>query len=271
MTPSQLRRTGATGMGAFVLMCAAMPPARADRVTECTVGMFCYCVNADLKDAIAKEVDYVRSLIVRQKQQGKAIGYMSIPLSSIEGSYFPVNARVASEVKEHVEDRFGVQSVWLLNPAAPDIGLPPAAMGADYMLMWTRVLEGNDGLGQDFDFVYFVGPSEFAWHFSFDGHADMEKVDAYYDGLAKTDAGIKAIDKTKFRNYYGLRAAVSFSFGSHDEWNIVRSINAKRREADKAAGITKQLGVLFDGRAVAPGLFEEPVTPGDADKCRAAN
>ena len=115
--------------------------------------------------------------------------------------------------------------------------------------------------------MYFVGPSEFAWHFSFDGHADMEKVNAYYDGLAQTDEGIKAIDKTKFRNYYGLRAAMSFSFGSHDEWNIVRSINTKRRETDKAAGIAKQLGVMFDGRAIAPGLFEAPITPGDAAEC----
>jgi hypothetical protein len=97
----------------------------------------------------------------------------------------------------------------------------------------------------------------------------MEKIDAYYDGLAQTDEGIRATDKTKFRNYYGLRAALSFSFGSHDEWNIVRSINTRRREADKVASIAKQLGVMFDGHAVAPGLFEDPVMPGDAGSCPA--
>jgi hypothetical protein len=192
---------------------------------------------------------------------------MSIPLSSIEGSYFPVNVKIASEVKEHVEERLGVRLAWLLNPAAPDIGLPRNASGADYMLMWTRVLEGEDGLGRDLDFVYFVGPSEFARHFSFDGHADLEKLDAFYDGMAKTDQHIKEVDKAKFRNYYGLRAAVSFSFGSHDEWNIVRSINAKRRDMDKATGIARQLGVMFDGRAVPPGSFEDPVTPGTAAAC----
>jgi hypothetical protein len=131
--------------------------------------------------------------------------------------------------------------------------------GADYMLMWTRVLEGKSGLGEDFDFVYFVGPSEFARHFSLDGHGDTEK-------LVKTDPDLAKVDKKSFREYYALRASVAFSLGSHDEWNIVGAINEARR-ASKDYGIAKQLGVLFGGRAVAPGLFEVPIARGDAGAC----
>jgi hypothetical protein len=46
---------------------------------------------------------------------------------------------------------------------------------------------------------------------TFRGRADMAKPERYYDGHAKTDAGLRAINKTDFRNYYGLPASVSFS------------------------------------------------------------
>jgi len=89
-------------------------------------------------------------------------------------------------------------------------------------------------------------------------HADMERLDAYYDGLLKTDPDLGKIDKKSFREYYALRASVAYSFGSHDEWNIVRAIHEARR-ASKDYGLARQLGVFFDGRAAAPGLFETPV------------
>src|SRR5437660_12448889 len=95
----------------------------------------------------------------------------------------------------------------------------------------------------------------------------MDKIEAHYDNLAKTDSGLAKIDKMKFRNYYALRAGVSFSRGSHDEWNIIRSINAKRREADQSAGVVKQLAVLFDGQTVAPALYETPVAAGYVAAC----
>jgi hypothetical protein len=49
--------------------------------------------------------------------------------------------------------------------------------------MWTRVLEGADGLGSDFDLVYFTGPSDFARTLKFDGSGDVAKIDAYYDAM----------------------------------------------------------------------------------------
>jgi len=68
-------------------------------------------------------------------------------------------------VKKRVEAKFGAASVWMLNPgekqwALPDQGSAKAS-GADYILMWTRVLEGATGDGPDFDFVYFTGPDDF--------------------------------------------------------------------------------------------------------------
>jgi len=252
---------------AFSGYAAAINPATAATVTACTSDAFCYCVNADLIAAIDEKVAVIRRLIAEQKAQGKAVGYLSIPLSTAAGSYFNVNAKVAAEVKDRVEARLGPHAAWLLNPGAKDFALPSNARGADYMLMWTKVLEGGDGLGE-FDFVYFVGPSDFARHFGLDGNGDMERLEAYYDNLAKTDDGLKSVDKRSFRDYYALRASVVYSYGSHDEWNIVRAVNERRRDADGKTGIAKQMGVFFNGRAVAPGLFEVPVAPGDAGACR---
>jgi hypothetical protein len=48
---------------------------------------------------------------------------------------------------------------------------------------------------------------------------------------APTDPELKKVGKTTFRNYDALRACVSLSCGSHDEWNIVRGINEKRHAA----------------------------------------
>lgn len=254
-------------IAAFFAIVVAAAPASADALTACTQLQFCYCVNADLDQNINERVASIRKLLREQREQGKAIGYTSIPISTAEGSYLPVNAAVAADVKAFVEARFGAQAVWLLNPAAKEVSLPDNATGADYMLMWTRVLEGRDGQGSDFDFVYFVGPSDFARKFAFDGKADAAKVEAYYDQHAPTEPKLAAIDKKLFRNYYTLRASVSFSAGSHDEWNIVRAINEKRRQLDRVHGITKQLGVLFDGQAVAPGLFEVGDIPGNVGAC----
>src|SRR5882724_3201283 len=154
---------------------ATGPVARAEVSTECSSNALCYCVQNDLKSVIATRVDEIRARIATQREQGKSIGYLSIPISTAAGSYFGVNIKVAARTKERVEERFGPRSLWLLNTAAKEFSLPGAAKGADYMLMWTRVLEGNDGLGRDFDFIYFTGPTDFAQYFSLDGHADLEK------------------------------------------------------------------------------------------------
>ncbi len=248
-------------------------PAHADNVTECVDG-FCYCVQPEMRDSIQRKIQEIRARIAVEKAKGKLIGYLSIPISTVAGSYFGENVKVAAEIKERVEDQLGVNAAWLLDTAAPEMSLPAGANGAEYMLMWTNVLEGPDGLGA-FDFVYFAGPSDFAYHFGLNGHNDLEKLDEYYNSASKIDPGLKAVPKQDFRAYYGLRASVAYSYGSHDEWNIVRSINKARRDTDLARksdevkrGIATQIAVYFDGHPVAPGLFEASIAAGDADACK---
>jgi hypothetical protein len=251
-------------------MMALNSAAGAQLSTECSPNGFCYCVTDELKSTIAARVEAIRARIAAQRQQGKAIGYLSIPISTLAGAYMGVNAEIAAGTKDRVERRFGSASAWLLNTAAKEFALPGTASGADYMLMCTQVLEGSDGLGRDFDFVYFTGPSDFGQYFGFDGRADMAKLEKYYDGHAKTDAGLRATNKTDFRNYYALRASVSFSLGSHDEWNIFRTINEKRRarkDGDDSFGVARQIAVLFNGTGVAPGLFDAATQAGDEGKC----
>ena len=81
---------------------------------------------------------------------------------------------------------------------------------------------------------------------------------------AAVDSG--AVTKAGFRTYYGLRAAVSFSLGSHDEWNIVRILNDRRRGIAEF-GIPNQIAVLYDGKPMTPGGYESPTAPGDVGRC----
>jgi hypothetical protein len=255
-----------------VLIALALPAgARAGTVTACTAIDLCYCVNTDIRGQIDANVARVRQLLQDQRKQGKAIGYLSIPLSTAGGSYFSVNTEVAAQTKDNLEKRFGANSAWILNPGAEG-NLPAAATGADYMFMWTSILEGAKGLGEDFDFFYFTGPSAFRRFFGLDGTDDMEKIDAYFERRLTTDPNLKkAVDEKKiskrtFRDYYALRASVAFSYGSHDEWNIARILNERRRGADDF-GIANQLSILFDGRAAAPGAAEAPIASGDVGRC----
>jgi hypothetical protein len=118
--------------------------ARAEQVTECTTDAFCYCVRTELRGIIQQHVTDIRARISVEKAKGKAVGYLSIPISTVGGSYYGENTKIAGEIKERVEARLGVKAAWLLNTAAPEISLPPGATGAEYMLMWTKVLEGSD-------------------------------------------------------------------------------------------------------------------------------
>ena len=251
---------------AFALAPAA---ARAAKATECSKVGICYCVNEELKATIATKVDAFRRTISDQRKAGKAVGYLSIPLTSTGGGNFNVNREVAETAKTAIEKRYGADFVWVLNPTTPDADLPNGT-GADYMAMFASVLEGPDGLG-DFDFVVFAGPQDFARYFGFDGNADMAKLDAYFDRRAKSDPDFaKAIErgltKAAFLKYYALRASASVSRGAHDEWNIIRLINERRR-ADSKLGTGNQIPMLFDGRAAAPSESEAPVSEGYVGSC----
>ena len=261
-----------------VLIALALPTgASAGTSTNCTTIEFCYCVNQDYRDQIDDNIARVLKVIADERNtKGKAIGYMSIPLSTAGGSYMDVNLDVAKKTKERLEERFGKNSVWILNPGEEGTlkklpaGPPPT--GADYMYMWTKILEGPRGLGENFDFFYFVGPSDFRISFGLNGVGDMDKIDDdFVKRLAAGGDFKKAVDdhklsKQTYRNYYALRASVAFSYGSHDEWNIARVLSERRRGAEDF-GIANQLSIWFDGQPLAPGSYEAPTASGDVGRC----
>ena len=261
-------------LAAIIAICSLGSPTAkaAEKVTACTSIKVCYCVNPEVRDAIDKNVAHLREVITQQKASGKAIGYLSVPLSTTGGGYFNVNLDIAKATKAEIEKRYGGNSVWILNPGT-EASLPPGASGADYMLMWTQILEGPKGLGEDFDFFYFVGPTSVGHFFALTGEGDMERIDNYFEKRLADDPGLKkAVDagrlsKATFRNYYALRASVSFSYGSHDEWNIARLLNEQRRAA-KDFGIANQIAVFFDGRAATPNDFEGATAGGNVGPCK---
>jgi hypothetical protein len=267
-----LRSLAIVAQAAIAAMSMAVPanPALAGKSTECTKIAVCYCVGTDLKPVIDAKVASFRQMLAAERTAGRAVGYMSVPLSTIGGGFFNVNMEVAAAAKAHIEKRFGDQQVWILNPGMPQANIPNGS-GADYMLMWTQVLEGKDGVGEDFDFVYFVGPQDFARYFALDGNADMLKIEQFFDKRLVSDADLKnAVDKgltrSAFRNYYALKASTTFSKGAHDEWNITRALNERRR-AHHRYGIANQLAVLFDGGGVAPPSSEGATSDGYVGKC----
>src|SRR5215470_10309299 len=265
-----LKRVSPSIVALLSLAAITAKPSLAAKVTQCTKIAICYCVNADLKSVIDAKVAHFREVLASERKAGKAIGYMSVPLSTIGGGFFNVNMEVAAAAKAHLEKRFGSVQVWILNPGVPEANIPNGS-GADYMLMWTQVLEGEGGLGEDLDFVYFVGPSNFARYFGLDGNADMLKLEQFFDKRLATDpdlkkAAEKGLTRSAFRNYYALKASVTFSKGAHDEWNIIRALNQRRR-ADDRFGIANQLAVLFDGTGLAPGSSEGAASEGYAGKC----
>ena len=263
-TPTRLAR-----LAVFVALSAIAGIAAAAKATECTKVGTCYCINDELKDTIRTKVDRFRQTIAEQRKAGKAVGYLSVPLTSAGGGNFNVNKEVAESAKAAVEKRFGAEYVYVLNPGTLDADLPKGT-GADYMLMWTTLLEGIDGTG-DFDFVYFAGPQDFARYFGFDGNNDMGKLDAFFDKRVTSDAEFakavqNGLNKVAFRKYYALRASSTVSRGAHDEWNIFRMINEKRR-GDAKVGTPGQIPVLFDGQAGAPPQGETAVSEGYVGKC----
>jgi hypothetical protein len=254
------------------------PPSSSAPTTDCTAIGICYCINPGFKPVIDAQVAKLRGIIEAERAKGKAVGYLSIPLSTLGGGYFNVNREVGEKTKQRIEARLGAASAWVLNPAMPEASIADVAGvragGAEYMAMWTRVLEGPRGLGEDFDFIHYAGPSDFAAYFGLSGVADLDRLAAYFDARVKTDAELQRavaqgrVTPASFRNYYGLRASVSFSLGAHDEWNIAGRINARRR-ADAAYGTGNQLPLWFDARAVSGAEAELATSGGYAGSCKA--
>ena len=71
----------------------------AAKATECTKIGICYCVNDELKPTIQSKVDRFRQSIAEQRKAGKAVGYLSVPLTSAGGGNFNVNKEVAESAQ----------------------------------------------------------------------------------------------------------------------------------------------------------------------------
>src|ERR1043166_9140890 len=112
--PNQIRRLSG-GIAALVLLAWPTAASAGDKFTACTRLDICYCVNSDYRDAVSANVTRVRQLIATRKAEGKAIGYLSIPLSPAGGGSFTLNSRIAGKRAENVTARFGVRSMFLLN------------------------------------------------------------------------------------------------------------------------------------------------------------
>lgn len=244
----------------------------------CSANQVCYCYDDVFKPVIEAQVVKLRAIVADERAKGKAVGYISLPLTSAAGGVFGVNRDVGVRTRERIEARLGPAQVRMINPGAPESDLPNVgsqrAGGAEYMVMWTRFLEGENGLGEDFDFVYFVGPSDFAAFLGLTGQGDMERVNAYFDERIKTDAEMQRLvqqgrlTRQEFRNYYALRGSINVSLGAHDEWNIAGRINARRR-GDARFGVQRQMPTYFDGRAVSSAESEQAVSTGYTGACKA--
>jgi hypothetical protein len=185
-----------------------------------------------------------------------------------------------------------------LNIDLEELQSKSAPLGGDYMRMWTKVLveDEADNLGGHFDAFYFLGPRDVYSFFSHGEAISMTAgIDDYFARKFATDAAFRdeysiadikwgappktspASDPRKewmkkridFLRFYGLRASINFSLGSHDEWSIFRLINAGRRKRSIApdqldGDVGEQLAGFFDGLQVAPSASEAGLSRGYA-------
>ncbi|WP_022719547.1 hypothetical protein [Rhodopseudomonas sp. B29] len=180
-------------------------------------------------------------------------------------------------------------------------------LGGDYMRMWTTVLAENDRLigsrevtpntGQNFDAFYFLGPRDVHSFFLSEGETLTAGIQAYFARKFATDPDFReeysdpepswsrlgprtAINEDAYRlrdlwnnkrvdflRYYGLRASVTYSLGSHDEWLIFRAINELRRRSTRGPAMVdgdvgEQIAGFFDGGQIDMASAESSVSHG---------
>jgi hypothetical protein len=221
-----------------------------------------YCVSPTFDATVAAQVQKIRADIQAQRRAGKLVVYASTPISPRGGGDEAVNLEIAASVKARLEKELGA-AAWVLDPgryqmAAVD-GKAPG--GEEYMVMWTAVLAGDDGLGRDFDMAHFTGPGDMRAFFGC-GRDDVTGcLERWLETRAATDARLqrdvagRPERRAAFVRYYALRASSAYSKGAHDEWNIVVKINRKRT-------LGEQIAMFFDGRPASPAEMEVEISPG---------
>jgi ABC-type nitrate/sulfonate/bicarbonate transport system ATPase subunit len=132
--------------------------------------------------------------------------------------------------------------------------------GGDYMVMWTRVLAGDDGLGRDVDMAHFTGPGDMRVFFGCGAEDLTGCLGRWLSGRSATDPELRRRAdnpeaRREFLRYYAMRASAAYSSGARDEWNIFVRINRKRALGD-------QVAMFFDGRSASPAEMETEIAPG---------
>lgn len=234
----------------------AAPPRKA------TVLNTVFEVDPTFEKAVAEQIERARKEIRSQREQGKLIAYISTPISSRGGGYEPTNLAISAFIKKRLEERHG-KGLWALDPG--QFQLPKVdgreARGGEYLYMWTEILAGVDGLGRDFDMIYFTGPTDVHAFFGSTERGILDAIERYIETEAKQNEGFRKEvasnpeRRRAFIRFYGLRASVAYSKGAHDEWNIFVKINRKR-------GVGDQVAMFFDGRALSPAEMETEIAAG---------
>jgi hypothetical protein len=249
------------GVLLFTAAPAAAQSCRAPRVpVDTSVGMK-YCADAAFDPILVAQIQKIRADVRVARQAGRLIVYASTPISPRGGGLEKVNVEIAAAVKARLEKTLGA-GAWVLDPGAYQLtsvdGKAPG--GGEYMVMWTRVLGGDDGAGRDIDMVHFTGPEDMRAFFGCAADDVTGCLERWLTSRAAADAALRrAADdpeaRRAFVRYYAMRASAAYSSGAHDEWNIVVRINRKRALGD-------QIAVFFDGRAVPPSAMETEIAPG---------
>lgn len=253
----------------LALIIAAVPSAavegaecKAPKVVVPTSVGIAYCADPAFDAVVAAQVQKVRADVRAQRQAGKLIVYASTPISPRGGGHVATNLAIAATVKTRLEKEYG-GAVWVLDPGRYQMeavnGREPG--GAEYMVMWTTVLAGEDGTGKDFDMAHFTGPGDMRAFFGC-GRDDVTGcIDRWLMERAASDAKLRAdvadvaARRQAFVRYYAMRASAAFSSGAHDEWNIFVRINRRRP-------IGEQIAMWFDGRPASPAEMETEISPG---------
>jgi hypothetical protein len=235
---------------------------KAPKTVVATAVAVSYCADPAFDAVVAAQVQKIRADVRAQRQAGKLIVYASTPISPRGGGHVATNLAVAASVKTRLEKEYG-GAVWVLDPGRYQMagvgGREPG--GAEYMVMWTAVLAGEDGTGRDFDMAHFTGPGDMRAFFGC-GRDDVTGcIEAWLVARAATDEKLRReiaevpARRQAFVRYYALRASSAYSSGAHDEWNIFVRINRRR-------ALGEQVAMYFDGRPASPAEMEMEISPG---------
>jgi hypothetical protein len=265
-----MARGWVVGAAGIVMVAATLGHAAPAAAAECAapkaivttaVGIR-FCADPAFDPLVTSQIQRIRDDIRAQRKAGKLVVYASTPISPRGGGHVETNLAVAGAVKNRIEKELG-GAVWVLDPGRYQLsdvnGRSPG--GAEYMVMWTAVLAGDDGIGRDFDAAHFTGPGDMRAFFGC-GREDVSGcierwigARAAADPKFRTEVADQPSRRQAFVRYYALRASSAFSTGAHDEWNIVVRINRRRP-------IGEQIAVYFDGRPASPAELETEVSPG---------